>query len=88
MIRQAAQRQPLVLAVENVHWVDPTSEAWLGSLIERVGGMPVLLLMTARPGHRAPWGAHAAVTQLALPPLRAQDSQVIMEAVPGAALYH
>jgi tetratricopeptide (TPR) repeat protein len=85
MISHAAQRQPLVLAVENVHWVDPTSEAWLGSLIERLGGMAVLLLTTARPGYRAPWGAHAAVTRLALPPLRAQDSQIIIEAVPGAA---
>ena len=84
MISQAAQRQPLVLAVENVHWVDPTSKAWLGSLIERLGDMAVLLLMTARPGYQAPWGAHAAVTRLTLPPLRAQDSQVIMEAVPGA----
>src|SRR5438093_1204933 len=85
MISHAAQRQPLVLAVENVHWVDPTSEAWLGSLIERLGDMAVLLLMTARPGYQAPWGAHAAVTRLTLPPLRAQDSQAIMEAVPGAA---
>ena len=85
MISHAAQRQPLVLAVENVHWIDPTSEAWLGSLIERLGGMAVLLLMTARPGYQAPWGGHAAVSRLLLPPLRAQDSQVIMEAVPGAA---
>jgi tetratricopeptide (TPR) repeat protein len=85
MISDAAQHQPLVLAVENVHWVDPTSEAWLGSLIERLGGMAVLLLMTARPGYQASWGAHAAVTRLVLPPLRAQDSQAILEAVPGSA---
>ena len=38
MISQAAQRQPLVLAVQ-IHWVDPTSKAWLGSLIERLGDM-------------------------------------------------
>src|SRR5262249_18733169 len=84
MISPGAQGQPLVLAVENVHWIDPTSEAWLESLIERLESMAVLLLTTARPGYRAPWGAHAAVTRLALPPLRAQDSQVIIEAVPGA----
>jgi predicted ATPase len=29
LLRQEAQRQPLVLAVENVHWIDPTSAAWL-----------------------------------------------------------
>jgi DNA-binding winged helix-turn-helix (wHTH) protein len=85
LIGQAAQRQPLALAVENVHWIDPTSEAWLGSLIERLGGMAVLLLMTARPGYQAPWAAHAAATRLALPPLRVQESQTLVEAVPGAA---
>src|SRR5262245_6476973 len=70
LLRQEAQRQPLVLAVENVHWIDPTSAAWLAFLVEWLAGMAVLLLVTARPGYQPPWGAHAAVTQLALPPLR------------------
>jgi predicted ATPase len=37
----AAQRQPLVLVVENLHWSDPTSEAWLASLVERLAGAAV-----------------------------------------------
>ena len=28
----ASQHQPLVLAVENLHWIDPTSEEWLATL--------------------------------------------------------
>jgi tetratricopeptide (TPR) repeat protein len=74
-----------VLAVENVHWIDPTSAAWLAFLVERLAGMAVLLLVTQRPGSQPSWGAHAAVTQLALPPLRAEDSQAIVAAVPGTA---
>jgi class 3 adenylate cyclase/tetratricopeptide (TPR) repeat protein len=85
LIRQAAQAKPLVLAVENLHWMDPTSAAWLGFLVERLAGTAVLLLVTARPGYQLPWGAHAAVTQLALPPLQTTDSQAIVAAVPGAA---
>jgi class 3 adenylate cyclase len=85
LLRHAAQRQALVLAVENVHWIDPTSAAWLAFLVERLTGMAVLLLVTARPGYQPPWGAHAAVTQLALPPLRAEESQAIVAAVPGTA---
>ena len=64
LIRQEAQQRPLVLAVEDVHWIDPTSEAWLGSLVERLAGTAVLLLVTARPGYQPPWGTHARVTQL------------------------
>src|SRR5262249_37845977 len=44
LIRHAAQRQPLVLAVENVHWIDLTSAAWLAFLVERLAGTAVLLL--------------------------------------------
>lgn len=85
LMRHMAQPQPLVLAVENVHWIDPTSAAWLAFLVERLAGTAVLLLVTQRPDAPPPWGAHAAVTQLALPPLRAEDSQAIVAAVPGTA---
>jgi predicted ATPase/DNA-binding winged helix-turn-helix (wHTH) protein len=84
LILDAAQRQPLVLVVENLHWSDPTSEAWLASLVERLAGAAVLLLGTYRPGYQPAWGAHAAATQVALPPLRAQDSRTVIQAVLGA----
>jgi len=71
--------------VENVHWIDPTSAAWLAFLVERLTGLAVLLLVTQRPGAQPPWGTHAAVTQLALPPLRVEESQAIVAAVPGTA---
>ena len=45
----------------------------------------MLLLVTARPGYQPPWGTHARVTQLALPPLRAAESQAIVVTVPGTA---
>jgi tetratricopeptide (TPR) repeat protein len=85
LLRQAAEPPPLVLAIENLHWIDPSSEAWLAFLIERLAGMEVLLLLTQRPGYQPPWGTHAAMTQLALPPLRAENSAVILESVPGTA---
>jgi class 3 adenylate cyclase/tetratricopeptide (TPR) repeat protein len=84
LILDAAQRQPLVLVVENLHWSDPTSEAWLASLVECLEGAAVLLLGTYRPGYQPVWGAHTAVTQIVVPPLRAQDSRTVAQAVLGA----
>ena len=46
LVLDTAQRQPLVLVLENLHWIDPTSEAWLASLVERLVGAAVLLLGT------------------------------------------
>jgi class 3 adenylate cyclase/tetratricopeptide (TPR) repeat protein len=85
VIRHASQRQPLLLAVENLHWIDPTSEAWLASLVERLGDVPVLLLVTYRPGYQPPWLRHSAATQMALPRLSPRDSLVVLQSMPQAA---
>jgi class 3 adenylate cyclase/tetratricopeptide (TPR) repeat protein len=85
VIRQASRRQPLILAVENLHWIDPTSEAWLASLVVRLGDTPVLLLATYRPGYQPPWIGHSAATQIALPRLSPRDSLVVLQSVPQAA---
>jgi class 3 adenylate cyclase/tetratricopeptide (TPR) repeat protein len=84
LILHAAQRQPVVLAVENLHWSDATSEEWLASLVERLAGAALLLLVTYRPGYQPPWGAHSAATQLALPPLRPRDGWAVVQAIPRA----
>jgi class 3 adenylate cyclase/tetratricopeptide (TPR) repeat protein len=85
LVLHASQHQPLVLAVEDLHWSDPTSEEWLTALAARVGGAPILLLATYRPGYRLPWLTHSWATQVALPPLTPADSLVVVQAVPQAA---
>jgi predicted ATPase len=84
LVLNVAQHQPLVLVVENLHWSDPTSEAWLTSLVERLSGAAVLLVGSYRPGYQPAWGAHTAAPQVALSPLRASESRAIVQAVPGA----
>ena len=76
--------KPLMLAVENLHWIDPTSEEWLASLVERLAGAAILLLVTYRPGYRPPWLGQSVATQLALPRLTADDSLVLVQSVPQA----
>ena len=49
-----SRRQPLVVAVENAHWMDATSEEWLTTLVERLPTAAMLLLVTYRPGYRPP----------------------------------
>jgi predicted ATPase len=81
LVLHDSQRQPLVLAVENLHWVDPTSEAWLTALVEHLAGAAVLLLVTHRPGYQPPWLAHSVATQMALPPLLPEDSRAVVQSV-------
>jgi class 3 adenylate cyclase/tetratricopeptide (TPR) repeat protein len=46
---RASQRRPLVLVVENIHWVDPSSEEFFGPFIDALFGHPILLLLSSRP---------------------------------------
>jgi class 3 adenylate cyclase/tetratricopeptide (TPR) repeat protein len=46
---RASHRRPLVLVVENVHWVDPSSEEFFGPFIDALFGHPILLLLSSRP---------------------------------------
>ena len=48
-------RQPVVLIVENLHWVDASSEEFLKALAERVHEHSVLLVFTTRPGQTLEW---------------------------------
>src|SRR5262249_41933564 len=38
LIRHAAQQRPLIVALEDVHWIDASSEAWLAWLANRMAG--------------------------------------------------
>jgi predicted ATPase len=77
----SSQRHPLVLAVENLHWIDPTSEAFLGSLTEYLAGSCLFILCTYRPGYRPPWIDKSYATQIVLPPLSVEDSRRMLGSV-------
>ena len=54
IFRESALR-PVVLVVENMHWIDASSEELLKSLAERVHEHAVLLVLTTRPGTSMDW---------------------------------
>ena len=81
LLLQESQRQPLLVVVENLHWIDPTSHEFLTEVVERLVSVPLLLLVTFRPGYRPPWMEKSYATQLALPRLSPEDSRGVVQAV-------
>jgi tetratricopeptide (TPR) repeat protein len=53
---RSAGRQPLVLVIEDLHWIDAASEEFLGFLADSVAAARVLLVFTHRPGYQHPFG--------------------------------
>lgn len=78
---RAGQQRPLLLAVENLHWIDASSEAFLVSLIEVLARAPILLLTTFRPGYQPPWMGKSYASQMTLPRLSRQESLRIVRAI-------
>lgn len=61
-----SQHRPHVLVIENLHWLDQSSEDFLTTLSESVVGFPILVLTTHRPGYPVRWADKPCYTQIAL----------------------
>src|SRR4029450_9322431 len=75
-----SRQGPLLLEVEDLHWVDASSHEFLAALVDRLAGVPILLLVTARPGYRPPWMDKSYATQMVLQPLSAPESVTVLQA--------
>ncbi len=63
---RAAEKDPLVLVVEDLHWIDPASEEFLELLIDAIPAARICLLLTHRPGYRQPFGDRSYHVRVAL----------------------
>jgi predicted Zn-dependent protease len=77
----AARSRPVILVVEDLHWIDQTSESYLGSLVESLARAHILLLATYRPGYRPAWMDRSYATQLSLRPLATADSLTVVRSL-------
>jgi class 3 adenylate cyclase/tetratricopeptide (TPR) repeat protein len=81
MILNAARRQLVVLEIEDLQWVDPTSEELLSFLVEGLFAARVLLIATYRSGYRPPWIGKSYTTQIPLARLSDQESRAVVQSV-------
>ena len=68
-VMASSRVQPVVLAVEDLHWADPTTLDLLRGIAERGALAPLFVLMTARPEFRPPWGTRSHHGTISLAPL-------------------
>src|SRR3989442_5122567 len=73
VVLRASESAPLVVIVENIHWVDPSSEEFLARLAEGLPGHHILLVLTTRPGYAAPWLAPPLAETITVEGLGAGD---------------
>ena len=70
--------QPLLLIVEDLHWIDSETQGFLDALSESVASANVLFLANYRPEYRHEWGAKTYYTQLRLAPLGKVEAEELL----------
>jgi class 3 adenylate cyclase/predicted ATPase len=82
-----AERQPVLVAWEDLHWADPTTLEMLGLVIEQAPTVPMLHVLTYRPEFSPPWPPRSHITPLVLNRLeRPQVEALITQQAGGKPL--
>jgi tetratricopeptide (TPR) repeat protein len=85
LLLRETQRQPVLLVVENLHWIDPDSQALFEGLVESLPTARLLLLVNYRAEFQHGWGNKSYYTQLRLDPLRPASAEALLERLLGSA---
>jgi class 3 adenylate cyclase/tetratricopeptide (TPR) repeat protein len=88
LLLRESEVQPLVVVVEDLHWIDGESQTLLDSLIESLPAARLLLLVNYRPEYRHAWGGKTYYRQLRIDPLPPERADELLDALlgPDAAL--
>ena len=93
MLLAAAAERPLLLVVEDLHWVDASTLELLALVVEQAPGARLLALLTARPEFRVPWPPRSHETRTTLNRFTRRQSGAMIDrltggrALPGEVLH-
>jgi predicted ATPase len=76
-----SQSQPLILAVEDLHWIDKTSEEFLSYLIDWLAPAKVLVILLYRPEYTHPWGSKSYYNRIGLTQLTRDSSAELIHSL-------
>ena len=83
LLLRESQQQPLLLVVEDLHWIDSETQVFLDELVEILPAARVLLLVTYRPEYRHEWANHSYYTQLRVNPLEGESAHDLLTELVG-----
>jgi class 3 adenylate cyclase/tetratricopeptide (TPR) repeat protein len=83
LLLQESLVQPLMLLVEDLHWIDAETQALLDSLVESLPTARLLLLTNYRPEYQHRWGSKTYYRQLRIDPLPAESADDLLTSLLG-----
>ncbi len=83
LIHARSRREPALILIEDLQWLDGSSEAFLENMVEALPGTRTLLLVNFRPEYHAGWMQKSYYQQLPLPPLGVEAIEEMLEDLLG-----
>jgi len=84
LLLRETRNQPVLLLMEDLHWLDSETQAWLEVLADRVATARLVLLVNYRPEYQHGWGSKTYYTQLRLDPLGPEEAHELLTALLGS----
>ncbi|MDM8000649.1 MAG: AAA family ATPase [Dehalococcoidia bacterium] len=81
LLLRESRNQPLLIVIEDLQWIDRTSEEFLGQMIPRLPGAPIMLVLLYRPEYVHPWTSKAHYTQIRVDEMSPETSADMVEAI-------
>ena len=70
-----SQDTPLIIVIDDLQWLDKTSEEFISYFIEWIANAQILLLLLYRPEYHHPWGSKSFYRQIGIFPLSDDESK-------------
>ena len=80
---KGAELKPLIMAIEDLYWIDKSSEDVLKELVEIIPGARVFMIFTYRPGFVHTWGSKSYHSQVTLNRLSNRESLAMLTHILG-----
>ncbi len=81
VLAAASARRPLLMIIEDLHWIDAPSEEYVASMIDLLAEAPILLLLTYRPDYAPRWAPAGRASVMTIERLSDDDSRALVRAM-------
>jgi class 3 adenylate cyclase/tetratricopeptide (TPR) repeat protein len=79
-----SEREPTVILLDDLHWIDPASDEFLAHAVEATQGHRTLMLVNFRPEYHANWMTKSYYQQIALQPLGREAIGLLLDDLVGS----
>src|SRR5262249_10359547 len=83
LVHARSAREPAVILIDDLHWIDPASDALLGRFLDGVGGTRTLVLLNFRPEYQGEWVWRPDYHRVALRALGHEATEELLTALLG-----